>query len=106
MDRADPVCSAGAATPVRPRDADPMSLFQPASADVTPPGDLRWSLGLALALAGGWTFVTLAFVASSWAEGSSTPWVSDLLWRGLTALIWLAFSPLVLVLARTVAVPG
>jgi two-component system, LytTR family, sensor kinase len=80
---------------------------QAADAWPSPPeGELRWSWRLFLLMAAVWSLLGLAFYASSQAEGSTTPWTSEAIWRGANALLWLIFSPPIFFLTRAFPVPG
>jgi hypothetical protein len=95
--------------PARSRDvAARVSLLrqrtgQPADA---PAGELRWSLGLLMILAGAWTFEGLAFFLSSLFEGSDEPWISAAIWRSTSTILWFAFSPLIFFLTKAFPVAG
>jgi two-component system, LytTR family, sensor kinase len=69
-------------------------------------GQLRWSWRLFGLMALAWSLMGLAFYASAQAEGSTTPWTSEAIWRGVNALLWLAFSPPIFFLTRAFPVPG
>ena len=76
---------------------------QPADASA---GELRWSWGLLLILAGAWTLEGLAFFMSSLFEGSDEPWIVAAIWRSTNTVIWFAFSPLIFFLTKRFPVAG
>ena len=65
-----------------------------------PAGELRWSWGLLVILAGAWAFEGLAFFLSSLFEGSDEPWIVDAIWRATNSVLWFAFSPLIFFLTK------
>jgi hypothetical protein len=71
-----------------------------------PDGEPHWSWRLFLLMAAAWALMLVGFRAASWAEGSTTPWLSDVIWRGSNAVLWLAFSPPIFFLTRAFPVPG
>jgi hypothetical protein len=72
----------------------------------TQEGEQRWSWRLYLLMAAVWFLLGIAFRVSSWAEGSTTPWTTEVIWRGTNALLWLVFTPPIFFLTRAFPVPG
>ena len=87
----------------------PVSLRPDPAADTraaTLDGELRWSWRLFALMTAAWVLYGLALYVSGQAEGSTTPWRWDLIWRGSNAVLWLAFTPAIFVLTRAFPVPG
>jgi hypothetical protein len=68
--------------------------------------ELRWSWRLFGLMALAWLLYGLGLYISGRAEGSTTPWATELIWRGSNAVLWLALTPPIFFLTRAFPVPG
>ena len=96
--RADPL-------PPMSRDSPAFGQATDAASDARA-GEARWSWRLFGLMAAAWILYGLGLYISGQAEGSTTPWATDLIWRGSNALLWLALTPAIFLLTRAFPVPS